>query len=134
MDSQMEGTNRGLRAVALSIVTNALLAFVKCGAGILGHSYALVADGVESMSDVVSSIVVYTGLRLAARPADSDHPYGHGKADPLAAIFVALALLMAAGVIGAQSVREIRTPHELPAPFTLVVLGVVVLIKAALSR
>jgi cation diffusion facilitator family transporter len=133
MDAQ-EATSRGVRAVVLSIATNAVLALVKCVAGVAGHSYALVADGVESTSDVAGSIVVYAGLRLAARPADANHPYGHGKAEPLATILLGLALLLAAGVIGTQSVREIRTPHEMPAPFTLGVLAVVVLAKATLSR
>jgi cation diffusion facilitator family transporter len=125
---------RGSHAVRLAIAANALLAAAKFTAGLVGHSYALVADGVESMSDIVSSVVVYAGLRVAARPPDAEHPYGHGKAEPVAALTVALALLVAAGLIAVQSIREIRTPHELPARFTLVVLVGVVFAKIALTR
>src|SRR5258706_13367953 len=80
---------RGSRSVITAIVANVALVVAKCSVGIVGHSYALIADGVESMSDVVSSIVVYGGLRVAVRPADANHPYGHGKAGPLAALVVA---------------------------------------------
>lgn len=125
---------RGSRAVAIAIVLNAMLVVVKVAAGWLGHSYALIADGVESLSDVFTSAIVYAGLRIAARPADANHPYGHGKAEPLAALAVAAALFVAAGLIAVQSVREIRTPHQLPAPFTLVVLAAVVAAKFSLSR
>jgi cation diffusion facilitator family transporter len=134
MDASVEAAAIGRRAVVRGIVTNLALAVVKCLAGIVGHSYALVADGVESLSDVVSSLIAYLGLSLAARPADANHPYGHGKAEPLAALVIALALLVAAVLIAVQSIQEIRTPHELPAPFTLVMLIGVVVVKTILSR
>jgi cation diffusion facilitator family transporter len=124
----------GVRAVRRGIAVNLALAAAKFITGIVGHSYALVADGVESSSDVVSSAVVYIGLKASARPPDVDHPYGHGKAEPLAALVVACALFAGALVIAYQSIQEIRTPHLMPAPFTLVVLAAVVLAKAALSR
>jgi cation diffusion facilitator family transporter len=125
---------RASRSVITAIVVNVALVVAKVTAGIVGHSYALVADGVESMSDVVSSIIVYGGLRVAVRPPDADHPYGHGKAEPLAALVVAVALFAAAALIAVQSIGEIRTPHEMPAPFTLAVLASVVVIKSVLSR
>jgi cation diffusion facilitator family transporter len=125
---------RASRAILGAIAVNLALVATKCTAGVIGHSYALIADGVESLSDVISSIIVYGGLRIAVRPADRDHPYGHGKAEPLAALAVAVALILAASLIAVQSIREIRTPHELPAPFTLVVVAGVVAIKALLSR
>jgi cation diffusion facilitator family transporter len=111
-----------------------VLVIAKFAAGVIGHSYALIADGVESTSDVVSSIAVYIGLRFSSRPPDAGHPYGHGKAEPLAALAVGVALLGAALLLAIESVREIMTPHAMPAPFTLVVLVAVVGIKALLSR
>ena len=125
---------RGLRATFLGLAVNALLAVVKLTAGIVGHSYALVADAVESLADVFSSIVVWRGLVVAATPADEDHPYGHGKAEPIAAAMVAALLLLAAIGIAVEAVREIITPHHAPAPFTLVVLLEVVAIKETLFR
>jgi len=125
---------RGMRWAAFGMVVNLLLAVVKITTGVLGNSYALIADGVESLSDVVSSLVVLGGLTLSARPADENHPYGHGKAEPMAGLLVALLLLGAAGWIGWSSVREIRQPHHAPEPYTLVVLALVVVTKEALSR
>ncbi len=125
---------RGLKTTLIGIVTNAALAVAKGIAGYLGNSYALIADAIESASDVVSSGIVYLGLKVAARPPDENHPYGHGKAEPLAALTVALALLGAAATIAIQSLRAIATPHQAPAPFTLVVLVLVVLTKETLFR
>jgi divalent metal cation (Fe/Co/Zn/Cd) transporter len=110
---------RGIRSSLLGIVVNLTLAIAKCLAGIMGHSFALIADGIESLSDVVSSSVVALGLWFAIKPPDQDHPYGHGKAEPIAAIVVSLALLAAGLSIAVESVKEIRTPHRLPAPLHL---------------
>lgn len=118
----------------LGAAVSAVLAAVKIVAGILGHSYALVADGIESCGDIAGSLVVWAGLRYAAKPADDDHPYGHGRAETLAAAVSAVTLLAAGVFIGAESIARIRTPHELPRPFTLLVLGLTVLAKIALSR
>src|SRR6266404_5927742 len=109
---------RGLRATLLGLVVNIVLAGGKMAAGVFGHSHALVADAVESLADVFSAIVVWRGLVVAATPADEDHPYGHGKAEPIAAAIVATMLLLAAGGIALEAVREIITPHHAPAPFT----------------
>jgi len=125
---------RGLKTTLIGIVTNAALAMVKGVAGYLGNSYALIADAIESTSDVVSSGIVYLGLKVAARPPDENHPYGHGKAEPIAALTVSLALLAAAVTIAVQSLDEIVTPHHAPAPFTLAVLVLVVLTKETLFR
>lgn len=116
------------------MAVNALLAAGKMAAGVLGHSQALIADGIESMADVLSSIVVWRGLVVAAAPADADHPYGHGKAEPIAAAIVAAVLLLAAMGIAVQSTGEILAPHQSPAPFTLVVLIAVVAVKETLFR
>src|ERR1700728_3433113 len=125
---------RGLRSSLIGIGFNLVLAVFKCLAGFIGHSFALVADGIESLSDVISSTVVYLGLRLAIKPPDDEHPYGHGKAEPVAAVIVSLALIVAAIVIGTESIRRIETPHPLPEPYTLWVLLAVVGIKLLLSR
>jgi cation diffusion facilitator family transporter len=116
------------------MAVNALLAVVKGVAGVLGHSYALIADAIESAADVVTSFVVLLGVRMAGKPADANHPYGHGKFEPLAAAVVSLTLLGASVVIMVESVREIFTPHHAPAPFTLVVLLGVVIVKEILAR
>ena len=118
----------------LGIVVNLLLATGKCVVGTLGHSFALISDGIESLTDVVSSSIVVAGLFWAARPPDKDHPYGHGKAEPIAALVVSLSLLGAAVFIALESIAEIRTPHRLPAPYTLIVVIAVVVIKGGLSR
>src|SRR5215471_9431864 len=107
---------RGLRATLLGLAINTLLTSGKFVAGILGHSHALIADAVESLADIFSSVIVWRALVVAAEPADEDHPYGHGKAEPLAAAVVATMLLVAAGWIAATSFREIREPHLAPAP------------------
>lgn len=125
---------QGMRSTVVGIGVNLMLALIKGTAGVLGNSYALIADAVESTLDVVSSIIVWTGLRISVRPPDANHPYGHGKAEPLAAVAVALALFAAAVGIAIQSVQEIRTPHHAPAPFTLIVLVLVILTKETLFR
>lgn len=126
--------HKGIQSAQLGLLVNAVLAAVKFVAGILGNSYALVADAVESTSDILSSAIVWSGLRIASREADSDYPFGYGKAESIAGAVVALMLLAASFGISIEAIREIRTPHHAPAPFTLVVLVVVVLVKEMLFR
>ncbi len=123
---------RGLHSSLISIAANFILAISKCLTGFVGHSFALVADGIESLSDVFSSAVVYFGLRFAIKPPDKEHPYGHGKAEPVAAAIVSLAMGAAAIAIAVESISLIRTPHSLPE--TLWVLIVVFAAKLVLSR
>lgn len=125
---------RSLRATFIGMGVNAALAVVKFIAGVMGHSQALIADAVESLADVFSSLIVWRGLVVAAEPADADHPYGHGKAEPLAAAMVSMMLLLAAAWIAVQSVREILLPHASPKAYTLIVLVAVVLVKEGLFR
>jgi divalent metal cation (Fe/Co/Zn/Cd) transporter len=125
---------RSLRATFLGLVVNLVLSAAKFAAGILGHSHALIADAVESLADIFSSLVVWRGIVIAAEPADEDHPYGHGKAEPLAAAIVSTMLLLAAGWITLHAIREIMHPHLGPAPFTLIVLLGAALIKEGLFR
>jgi cation diffusion facilitator family transporter len=119
-----------LRGIAL----NAVLAAVKFAGGIFGHTYALIADGAESLLDILSSSLVWAGFRVAAKPPDADHPYGHGKAEPLAALAVAVFVFFMAGWIAVHAVHEIMTPHQAPAWWTLVVLAGVVSTKMWFSR
>jgi cation diffusion facilitator family transporter len=130
----MPSVQKGLMAAGIGMAVNVVLAIVKIVTGVLGNSYALIADGIESTSDIVSSLVVWTGLKISSLPADEDHPYGHGKAESIAGMVVALALLAAAVFIGIQSVREIITPHHAPAWFTLLVLALVIGTKETLYR
>jgi len=124
----------GVRSTLLGMLVNFCLAVIKGFAGVIGNSYALVADAIESAADVVTSGIVLLGVRMAGKPADVNHPYGHGKFEPLAAALVSLMLLGAALFITVESVREIFTPHHAPEPFTLVVLLIVVIVKELLAR
>jgi cation diffusion facilitator family transporter len=124
----------GAQLALLGVAVNFILAVVKIVAGILGHCYALIADGIESSLDIFGSLVIWFGLKVAAAPPDDEHPYGHGKAEPLASVAVALAVIAAAIGLAIQSLREIVTPHHAPAPFTLVVLILVIIIKETLFR
>lgn len=124
-----------LTAVPLvSVAVNAALASIKILFGFFGNSYALIADGIESTADIVTSLVVWGGLRVSVAPADARHPYGYGKAEALSGIIASLALLAAAGMIAVQSIREILTPHHLPHWSTLLVLVLVVATKMVLAR
>jgi cation diffusion facilitator family transporter len=124
----------GIRLARIGLVVNGLLALGKLIAGLAGHSHALVADAIESLGDLFSGVIVWGGVRIGAREADSDHPFGHGKAEALAAAAVAVLLLGAAFWIAVGAVQAIMTPHRVPAPFTLVVLVGVVAVKELLFR
>jgi cation diffusion facilitator family transporter len=119
-----------LRGIGL----NAVLAILKFAGGFLGNTYALIADGAESLLDILSSILVWAGFRVASRPPDADHPYGHGKAEPLAALSVAVFIFFATGWIGWHAVHEIITPHRGPHWATLPLLAGIVGVKIWFSR
>src|ERR1044071_8224970 len=124
----------GARAALIGWWVNVVFAAAKISAGLFGNSYVLIADGIESALDIAGSVVIWGGLRFAARPPDATHPYGHGKAEPLAAIVVAMGVMLAALGLAIQSVREIFLPHHGPAPFTLIVLFIAVVVKELLYR
>ena len=113
---------------------NAVLCAAKIGVGLIGHSYALIADGFESLLDIFSSLLIWGGLKYAARPPDADHPYGHGKAEPVAAILGSVLILGAGGALAMQSIRAISMLRPAPSPYTLAVLVVVVIVKEIHSR
>jgi cation diffusion facilitator family transporter len=125
---------RGERVTLMGIFINVVLAAVKIAGGVIGQAHALIADGVESLLDVLGSSLVLGSLRYAARPPDSKHPYGHGKAEPLAALVTASALVLASVGIAIESIRQIHTPRVVPAPFTLIILIAVVIVKELLGR
>ena len=127
-------SQKGAHVALFGLVINVALAAVKIAAGVVGHAYVLIADGIESALDVAGSIVIWGGLTVAARPPDRTHPYGHGKAEPIAALVVALCVLVAAIGLAVESVREILTPHHGPAPFTLGILVIVIVTKEVLFR
>ncbi|WP_415908840.1 cation diffusion facilitator family transporter [Oleiharenicola sp. Vm1] len=122
------------RLVLRGIALNLALAAVKAAGGVLGHTYALIADAAESLLDILTSLLVWAGFRVAARPPDENHPYGHGKAEPLAALAVAVFVFAMAGFVGLEAVHEIRTPHHAPEWWTLLVLAGVVVVKIWFSR
>ena len=123
-----------IRATQLGMLVNAALAIVKLAAGILGNTYALVADGVESTADIFASLIVWGGLRVASRDPSDNYPFGYGKAESVSAAVVAMMLLAAAIGIAYEAIIEIRTPHNTPAPWTLAVLVAVLLVKFVLYR
>jgi cation diffusion facilitator family transporter len=125
---------RGERVTLIGIGISIVLAAVKIGGGLIGQSHALIADGVESLLDVFGSSLVLGSLHYASRPPDSKHPYGHGKAEALAALVTASALVLVSGAIAIQSIHEIHEPRVLPAPWTLIVLILVVVTKEVLGR
>ncbi len=122
------------RRVIVAMLVSVALGFVKLFSGLIGNSYALVADAVESLTDLAAAAVIWGGLHVSARPASERHPYGFGKAESLAALIVAL-LIAAAGVgIAIEALHEIITPHHAPAPFTLGVLLAAIIVKEVLYR
>ena len=129
-----ETTDKAIKASWLSILGNALLAIAKFLTGIFGNSYALIADGIESTTDVFSSFLVLLGLKYSSKPPDENHPYGHGKAEPLITFAVVGFLILSAILIAYESIRHIQTPHKVPEPYTLVVLAIIVIIKEYFYR
>lgn len=122
------------KAISFSIFGNVGLAIIKMIAGFLGNSFALIADGIESITDVFSSILVWLGIRYANRPADENHPYGHGKAEPLITFVVVIILVIAAIFIAYKAIINIQTPHETPKKFTLWFLGGIIVLKEYFYR
>jgi cation diffusion facilitator family transporter len=130
---------RGLRAIFLGIAVNSVLGAAKFLAGIFGHSHALIADATESFADIFNGLIMWRGIAVAAEPADEEHPYGHSKAEPLAAAFGAVMLLVAAIWITVKAAVNIYEwahgiPREQPQWFTLVALAIVVFVKEGLFR
>jgi cation diffusion facilitator family transporter len=125
----MNNEKKAIRTIYFSIAGNAVLALIKGLAGFFGNSFALIADAIESTTDIFSSFLVFLGLKYAAKPADENHPYGHGRAEPLITFLVVGFLIASAIFIALQSIKNIQSPQEAPKPFTLLVLGAIILWK-----
>lgn len=118
-----------IKTSVFSIIGNIFFAGIKFVAGILGNSYALIADAMESTADVFASILVWIGLKYSTKPADENHPYGHGRFETLSTFAVIGFLVVSATVIAYESIQNIKTPHEGPKTFTLYVLAGIILFK-----
>jgi cation diffusion facilitator family transporter len=125
----MSNEKKALKATYFSIVGNSCLAIIKGFAGFFGNSYALIADAIESTADIFASFLVLFGIKYSNRPADKNHPYGHGRAEPLITFLVVGFLITSATIIAYESIVNIRTPHELPKSWTLFVLGAIIIWK-----
>ena len=130
----MSNEQTAIKATYFSIIGNFLLALLKWLAGYFGNSYALIADAIESTADIFSSFLVLFGLKYAKRPADENHPYGHGRIEPLVTFVVVGFLIISATIIAYESIQNIRTPHELPKPWTLFVLLAIIIWKEVSFR
>lgn len=125
----MDSSKIAIKTIYLSIISNTLLAIIKGIAGVFGNSYALIADAIESTTDIFSSVFVLFGLKYANKPPDKTHPYGHGKIEPLITFLVVGFLITTATLIAYESVQHILTPQKTPEPWTLAVLVVIILWK-----
>ncbi len=133
-ESPLHPAEIGIKSIRAGIFVNLILAFVKGLAGLFGNSFALIADAIESLADVFTSIIVWLGLKAASKAPDEDHPYGHGRAEPLAGIVVAVSLIAAAILIAIESIHLIMTPHKTPKAYTLIILIVVIVVKELMFR
>ena len=115
----MSKIETAVKATYFSIIGNTLLALIKGITGYFGNSYAMIADAIESTADIFASFLVLFGIKYSNKPADENHPYGHGRAEPLVTFLVVGFLITSATIIAYESIQNIQTPHELPRPFTL---------------
>jgi cation diffusion facilitator family transporter len=127
--TKMTNEQTAIKATYFSIIGNTSLALIKGVAGIFGNSYALIADAIESTTDIFASLLVLFGIKYSNRPADKNHPYGHGRAEPLITFLVVGFLITSATIIAYESIKNIGIPHDLPKPWTLLVLGAIIIWK-----
>lgn len=125
----MNNEEKAIKTTYFSIIGNTALSLMKWLTGYFGNSYALIADAIESTADIFSSLLVLFGLKYSNRPADKNHPYGHGRIEPLITFLVVVFLVISATIIAHESIQNIRTPHSLPKPYTLIVLGAIIVWK-----
>lgn len=131
MTQSTSNDKRAQHTIILSLIGNLLLAIIKFTTGVIGNSFALIADSIESAGDVFSSLIIYMGLRISAKPSDEDHPFGHGKVEPVISFLVVLFLITSAGFIAFQAIRNLQSPQEMPKSYTLYVLFGIILYKEA---
>lgn len=125
----MTNEQTAVKATYFSIIGNTCLAVIKGLAGVFGNSYALIADAIESTTDIFASFLVLFGIKYSNKPADKNHPYGHGRAEPLITFLVVGFLITSATVIAYESIKNIQRPHDLPKSWTLIILGIIILWK-----
>lgn len=130
----MTHQQQAIKTTYLSLSVNIVLALIKWLTGMFGNSYALIADAIESTTDIFASFLVLFGLKYSSRPADKNHPYGHGRAETLVTFIVVGFLITSATIIAYESIHNIQTPHELPQSYTLVVLLIIVVVKELFYR
>jgi cation diffusion facilitator family transporter len=111
---------------------NLVLGLVKLMGGIVGDCFALIADAVNSLGDVVTNVVLLVALRLAQQPPDAEHPYGHSRAEGIAASNIAVVVVVSACFVGWEAIQRLYLKHELPATWTLWIAGINVIIKEGL--
>ena len=125
----MSHEKTAIKTTYFSILSNASLAAIKWTAGYFGNSYALIADAIESTTDIFSSALVLVGIKYSSKPADKNHPYGHGRIEPLVTFAVVGFLVISASIIARQSIINIQTPHDLPKAYTLIILAGIIIWK-----
>lgn len=130
----MSNEKKAISSTYISILGNTGIALVKWITGYLGNSYGLIADAIESTGDIFSSFLTLFGIKYSSKPADENHPYGHGKVEPIITFVVVGFLITSATIIVYESIINIRTPHELPSIYTLFVLGPIIIIKEIFYR
>ncbi|WP_236974234.1 cation diffusion facilitator family transporter [Membranihabitans maritimus] len=130
----MDYPKKAIQSAFTSIVVNVGLATIKIITGILGSSFALIADGIESISDIFSSLLVLFGIKYAVKPPDKNHPYGHGRAEPLITFVIVGLLVLSSIFIIYQSILHIQQPHSTPRPYTLIILTLIIIVKEIMYR
>ncbi len=133
---QVSDYKQNINVSILSIVANALLIAIKAVAGILGQSYALIADSVHSLSDLVSDIIVIAGIKMSNIPKDKNHPYGHGKIENYTAHVVGIILTVIGILTGISAAKAIyfHTGETIPGKIALIAAGISIVVKEALYR
>jgi len=137
VDSLSGRAGEGRKLILAGVVINIVLSLAKVLGGVLGHSQALIADGIESSLDILSSAMLWVAIKYAERPPDSQHPYGHGKMESLAATIASLLVIGAGLAVAAHSGAELISPKhsgEIPAGYTLIILGITIVAKETLFR
>lgn len=129
MNEVISNDTRARTTILISLIGNAVLMVVKLITGILGNSFAIIADAFESAGDVFSSFIIFLGLRISAKPADEDHPFGHGKVEPVISFLVVIFLIGSAAFIAFQAISNLQSPQKMPKPYTLIVLGAIIIYK-----
>ena len=126
--------HEAVQATWLGLVVNLLLGCAKLAGGLVGRSYALISDAVNSLGDVFTSVAVLLAFRVAQKPADAEHPYGHTRAEAIAGSNVAVLVIVSALLVGWGALQGFsQQAHEVPPVWTLAIAGSNVVIKEALG-